>query len=116
MIVSHSVESHAERVAYTVGAERQYDAALLDVVFPPRKLGARGAQYDGGWVWRDIATAKAFIGSHEFNAAFGNIPPKCAVYEIKLQSTWEASVNSEPSAIDGVHRLLLDAPIVKKVG
>lgn len=102
-------------VAYTIGAERAYDEALLDVVEPPKKLGKRDG-YDGGWVWRAAAAARAFIGSPQFNVAFGDRDhvPLSAVYELELPATWEASVSVRPSA-DGVHRLVLDAKIVRKV-
>lgn len=111
------VRKRNANVAYTIGAERAYDEALLDVVEPPKKLGRQGDDYEGGWVWRDAASARAFIGSPQFCAAFDDRDhaPTSAVYELELPAPWETSVSANPSAVDGVHRLLLSARIVRKV-
>lgn len=111
------VSKQNPHVAYTIGAERAYDEALLDASDPPKKLGKQGDDYEGGWVWRDASMARAFIGSPKFCAAFGDRDhaPVSAVYELELPGPWEASVSANPSVVDGVHRLLLSARIVRKV-
>lgn len=111
-----SVQHEApEHVAYTVGAERSYDEAL-SAGGSPSKLGKSHDGYGGGWVWRSENDARAFIGSAEFCASFARAtPPLCAVYELALPAPWEAAVSQEPEAADGVHRLIVDARIVRKV-
>lgn len=98
-------------VAYTIGAEKSYDLALTEEN-PVRKLGVRPYDeppYGGGWVWRTAEDARAFIASQKVPLWF--IP---AVYELLLPTKWSVDV-SKDVAEDGVHRLLNDAIIVRKI-
>jgi len=38
-----------------------------------------------------------------------------AEQELALPAPWDVAVNQEPDAVDGVHRLIADARIVRKV-
>ena len=96
--------------AYTIGAEKSYDLALTNPSEPATKLGQRLEEdppYGGGWVWRTAEEAHSFIQDR----------PLCfvpAVYELLLPTSWEADVSQDVDEA-GVHRLLHDALIMRKV-
>jgi len=93
--------------AYTIGNEHGYDETLASgtAVY---KLGKRPEEdYPGGWVCKTIDDAQNFINDQD-------LPFKAAVYEIELPGTWETDVTSKPGG-DGVHNLLVNAKIIKKV-
>ncbi len=93
-------------IAYTIGHERSYDTALLKP--PVYKIGATSdptePTYPGGWVWRSEADARAFLVSY----------PEFAVYELRLPASWAECVTTQP-ADDGVHTLIFDAEIIRKI-
>ena len=98
-------------VAYTIGAEKSYDRALTEDS-PVSKLGVRpddDPPYGGGWVWRTAEDARAFIASQKVPLWFTP-----AVYELRLPTGWDVDVSKDVEE-DGVHRLLNDAIIVRKM-
>lgn len=99
------------RTAFTIGNEAAYDRALAGAE-PPYKVGARpdiDPPYEGGWVWRTPGDAAGFVLCQGDALGFA-----AAVYEVELASGWDADVSPEPGD-DGVHRLLVDARIIRKV-
>lgn len=92
-------------VAYTIGSTKSYDQALSE---EPRvqKLGAY-EDYEGGWVWKTTTEAHTFIVNT-------TLPFNASVYELQLPTSWEVDV-SPTCADDGVHRLLHDALIIRKI-
>jgi hypothetical protein len=107
--------------AYTLGHTTSYDASLASNE-GCIKLGTRPAGhvdipdypdgYSGGWLWASADRAEAFrLGYlHEF----GRQPASFSVYELEI-SSWEECASPEPDPSDGVHRLLVDSPVVGKV-
>ena len=98
------------QLAYTIGNQVSYD---YDLATKPivRKIGWQempGADpYPGGWVWKTIAEAQAFL-------AVLDAPWVGAVYEICLPTDWNTDVNPIPGP-DGVHNLLHDSVILRRV-
>lgn len=92
--------------AFTIGNRKSYDQALAE---DPEvtKLGAFD-DYEGGWVWSTAAAAGTFMEG-------ASLPWEGAVYELELPTGWEVDV-SLGTAPDGVHRLLNDARILRRVG
>lgn len=104
------------KTCYTIGRTTSYDEALL---YPQgvHKLGAyeptseEPEGYKGGWVFKTIQEAlelKKTIHKFDWN------PEEFSVYELKLPNNWEQDVSKDPDE-DGVHHLLVDALIVRKV-
>ena len=93
-------------VCYTVGHTKNYDATLeayrLAVEannppsFPPLKVG-RTFDYAGGWVWRTVEEARAFLASPKFllvdwGDGLPRDPSKFSVYCVHLENGWEKDV------------------------
>lgn len=93
-------------IAFTIGREQSYDAALLTP--PVIKLGQTSNPdepvYPGGWVWRTEEDARAFVADW----------PGFAVYELRLAGAWAECVSESPGP-DGVHNLTRDAEIIRKI-
>jgi len=88
--------------AYTIGLEINYDI-LLNNTTPAIKLG-KTDYYDGGWVW------KSFDDAYKFSLSY----PGFAAYLIELPGTWDECVSQVPAS-DGVHNLLKNSIILRKV-
>jgi hypothetical protein len=99
-------------VAYTVGYTESYDQYLRDDP-KPGKLGARSG-YDGGYVWMFPWQAADFLRSPIF-ASTSRKWEHYSVYQIELPTSWAVDVSPRTHHFDGVHRLLNDAKIVKRV-
>jgi len=105
--------------AYTLGATRSYDQALAEepttmkIGFRPDSPEWPGG-YEGGWVWPTAEAARAYWDEHQGEILDTYTAKSFSVYEIQLPGSWESSVSAEP-APDGVHRLLVDARIIRKV-
>lgn len=89
--------------AYTIGNREGYDHALEERGYL-EKIGREDDGYLGGWVWRTVDEAQAFIAN-------STLPFKAQVYGLVLPNGWEQDVSAEPEA-DGVHRLQVNAQIV----
>lgn len=99
--------------AFTLGNTSGYDRSLAEEA-GVKKIGLR-EDYDGGWVWRTEADARAFLQSDLFGAGTDRDPRKYSVYLLALPCPWEECCSPEPHPADGVHRLWKDAPILRKV-
>jgi len=100
------------QLAYTIGAQRSYDESLLDLENPPVKCGLHpewDEPYGGGWIWRTAQEAADFI--RNVGAAMGF---NAAVYEVALPNGWAQDVSPHVGE-DGVHRLLVDSRILRRV-
>lgn len=96
--------------AYTVGNKASYEEGLA-----AGKLMKAGAtdEHEGGWVWRTREEAVSFLDSWNWEISFDGRPPvRMEVYGILLPNGWDQDVASHPTE-DGIHRLLVDAEIVK---
>lgn len=119
--------------AFTIGRITTYDELLADgqphwkLGQIDRETGARrrvddagnkivdegGVPYLGGWVWRRAASAKAFMHSNSWFKTWK--VEEFAVYEMELTGTWQTDVTSAADASDGVHRLIHDARLIRRV-
>lgn len=120
--------------AFTIGRIATYDPLLADgqphwkLGQIDRETGARrrvddagnrivetgGVPYLGGWVWRRPASAKAFMStSHWFKGPWKE--EEFAVYEMELIGTWQTDVTAEADPSDGVHHLIQDARLIRRV-
>lgn len=99
--------------AYTVGSTSVYEEQLKRGEF--KKLGRTG-DYAGGWVWKDAEEAHAFLKSAAFRYEFNALrsPEEFSVYLLELPGSWQECVSAEPDPSDGVHRLLVDARVVRR--
>lgn len=104
------------KIAYTVGTYISYDLALAESTIekPVKKLG-RSSDYKGGCVWLNKKDAYTYINADKIMIdGTKRDNKKFAVYEIRLPNNWATDVSKE---IDdcGVHMLLVDAIITRKV-
>ena len=92
-------------IAYTIGNSKVYDENLKK----HHKLFKSGKNsfYEGGWVWKTIKEARTFI-------QISSLSFLAEVYEIQLPNGWEQDVSLLPGE-DGVHNLLVDAIILRKI-
>lgn len=93
-------------IAYTIGNRKSYDLSFQRGE-PLVKTGRRRDEfpaYEGGWVWRTREAAEAFIAATPLG-----FEPK--VYGLRLPNGWDQDVSQQPDRLDGVHRLLNDAPL-----
>lgn len=98
-------------IAYTIGNPKVYDKNLVKYCKfykSGKNHGYDDKSYEGGWVWKTIEEAKEFIRKETLS-----FPAE--VYEINLPNGWEQDVSLFPGE-DGVHNLLIDAQILRKVG
>lgn len=93
--------------AYTIGFSEAYDSYLLENPDNVKKLGER-QDYEGGYVWLEILEAKKFLET-------SSLQDKFSIYELKLPNGKEMDISKEPSKTDGVHRLINDSLIIKKI-
>lgn len=100
-------------VAYTIGNFSSYDKSLAteEEVFKTGKYD----DYPGGWVWQTKEAALEFI-DHNAIIIDGTLrdSKKFAVYEVSLIGDWNSDVSKEVDK-DGIHNLLKDALIVRKL-
>jgi len=100
------------KTAYTIGFTKSYDQALANEK-NVRKCGMRD-DYPGGWVWKSFEEADNFrlnaipIVEPEW------VPEESSVYEIKLPNGFNQDISPTPGE-DGVHNLINDALIIRKV-
>ena len=105
--------------AYTLGATLSYDHALVhDPV--TKKIGYRAASpdwpdgYEGGWVWTTPEAARSYWETNRAAILAEGSAKDFSVYELQLPDIWNKCVSILPAA-DGVHRLLVDSRILRKV-
>jgi hypothetical protein len=97
--------------AFTVGRTTRYDESIRT---NPMKTG-RHDDYLGGWVWSTPAEAQLFLDSGRIEQVSElRDPATFSVYELELPTGWAEDVTAAPE-VDGVHRLLHDARILRKV-
>jgi len=101
-------------LAYTVGHTKSYDQYLVESSKPPIKLG-RSVDYPGGWVWKTVDDARAFLARPDLEEIYSYMDGrKFSVYELELPTGWDIDVTSVPDQ-NGVHHLIPDAIILRKV-
>jgi len=95
--------------AFTLGRETSYDRAITEAKARGGQMKKTGLRddYSGGWVWVGISDVKAFKQLHPKETS------TYAIYELSLPTSWEVDVGAKGA--DGVHRLINDAPIVRKI-
>lgn len=103
-------------IVYTLGWAQGYDSALAAATEEdPLVTVGRNEEYEGGWIFETWTDAVLFLISDDFAERFPDRDTQeFSVYEIRLPNGWAEDVSPEPHESDGVHRLLVDAPIVGK--
>jgi hypothetical protein len=114
-----------DRLAFTVGKEASYDQALTEVALEGRrmhKLGRcpdpDGSTYNGGYVFRTLEDAAAFVDDPPASAVTlrlaGYDTRTWGIYELELPGHWDACTGPSLHDQDGVARLLVSAPVTRK--
>ena len=106
--------------AYTIGRTSSYDKGLRenDKLTKIGRLPASETDpegYPGGWVWKTAEEADEFRLKGLRQAEPSWDPETFSVYLLLLPNTWTESVSTEPRTEDGVHNLLIDALILRRV-
>lgn len=107
--------------AYTIGRTSSYDQSLSEHPEGVTKLGRiepcldDPEGYPGGWVWHTKAEANRFRLDGLRQAEPQWDPETFSVYLLQLQGSWASDVSPDPNPVDGVHNLLVDATILRKV-
>ncbi len=107
------MEALVSKIAYTIGRTSAYDKNLS--YFEPLKKLGKMKGYEGGWVWLTAEEAEHFKNNDMRKCCPEWEPKNFSVYQLNLPNSWDKDVSKEPGE-DGIHSLLNDAIIVRKVG